>query len=74
MAEFLRSIAPAQGFALASIYAAGLFLLGIGAFFGLSKGGTAMTLATAAPVTEVAIPQIDTIVPGETATATFSLG
>ena len=74
MAEFLRSIAPAQSFALASIYAAGLFLLGVGAFFGLSKGGNAMTLATATPVSEVAIPQIDTVVPGETETATFSLG
>ena len=74
MAEFLRSITPGQGFALASIYAAGLLLLGTGAFFGLSKGGNAMTLPAATPVTEVAIPQIDTIVPGETETATFSLG
>jgi len=74
MAEFLRSITPAQGFALASAYAAGLFLVGIGAFFGLSKGGNAMTLATATPVSEVAIPQMDTLVPGETETATFSLG
>ena len=74
MAEFLRSITPAQGFTLASIFATGLFLLGIGAFFGLSKGGDAMTLATATPVTAVAIPQIDTTVPGETKTATFSLG
>ena len=74
MAEFLRLITPAQGFALPSIYAAGLFLLGIGAFFGLSKGGDAMTLATATPVTAVAIPQIDTVVPGETKTATFALG
>ena len=74
MAQFFRSIIPAQGFALASIYATGLLLLGIGAFFRLSKGGNAMTLAAATPVTEVAIPQIDTIVPGETETATFSLG
>ena len=74
MAEFLRAITPAQGFALASFYAAGLFVLAVGAFFGLSKGGNAMTLAAATPVAEVAMPRIDTFAPAETETATFSLG
>ena len=74
MAEFLRSITPAQGFALASISSAGLFVLAVGAFFGLSKGGNAMTLAAATPVAEVAMPRIDTFAPAETETATFSLG
>ena len=74
MAEFVRSIIPQQGFALTSIYVAGLLLLGVGAFFGLSKGGDAMILATATPATGVAIPQIDAAAPSETETATFSLG
>lgn len=74
MAEFLRSITPAQSFGLTSIYAAGLLLLGLGTFFGLTKGGNAMAVATVTPVARTAVPQIDTSAPAETETATFGLG
>lgn len=74
MLEWFRSMSPAQNFVLTSVYTAGIALLGIGAFFGLTKGGNAMVTATVTSAVEVKIPAIDVNAPTETETATFSLG
>lgn len=72
MFDWLRSITPVQSFAAMSIYVAGLTLLGIGALFGLNKGGHAMTPAST--TIEIPIPAVDAAAPSNTETATFSLG
>jgi hypothetical protein len=74
MLEWMKSLTPAQNFAWTSIYVVGIALLGIGAFFGLAKGGKAMALATVTPAIETSIPVIDANAPIGTKSATFSLG
>jgi hypothetical protein len=72
--DWFESIAPLHNVFLTTAYTAGLALLGIAAFFGITRGGNEIALATVTPSTEVRIPEIDTRLPAKTETATFSLG
>jgi len=74
MLEWLRYVTLAHGVGPIGAYAAVMALLGMGAMFGLTRGGNAMATATVTPAVEVIIPAIDAKSPRQTKTATFSLG
>ncbi|GEM_PF-4614998 len=74
MLDWLRFVAPAQNLGLLSAYVATLALLGMGAIFGLTRGGNALAAATVTPTAEIRVPVIDARPPRQTKTATFSLG